>query len=207
MPYTVKQIVVKSSIDYENNESEEIWDLKLSQENDIYFYIEKTEDSEEDLKIEKIYIENIQINNYENTDNIKIYLATGNTLEDIYEGSEEKDVSENLEFTASTIDDVENQKICEDGGMICFRISNINIGEYVSSKDTELVFDGSILEKCGTSEEDIKFNVSFDFIIETSDGVKYKTTLSLELPVDNFEDSGTKTKIIDDFSDVVFKRE
>ena len=46
-----------------------------------------------------------------------------------------------------------------------------------------------------------------DLIIETNEGIRYKTNLKYELPTDKFENSGVKTKVINEFSDIIFKRE
>ena len=91
--------------------------------------------------------------------------------------------------------------------MIALRISNNKIGTYESDDDKEIKYDGSLLEKAEISEESLKFKVSMDIIIETSSGVRYKSTLEYDLPVGRFEESGSNTKVIEDFSDVIFKRE
>ena len=62
-------------------------------------------------------------------------------------------------------------------------------------------------EKAKIPEENLKFNISFDLVIEITSGVKYKSTLNYDLPTNSFKDSGTNTKVIEDFSNIIFKRE
>ena len=49
---------------------------------------------------------------------------------------------------------------------MAFRISTENIGKYVSDSDSEITYNGSLLSKSSINEEDIKFSISFDMIIE-----------------------------------------
>jgi len=115
--------------------------------------------------------------------------------------------NEKIEYLANSIDSLENHEICENGGMIALRIYNENIGTYKSTKDKKVIYDGSLLKKANINEDDLKFTISMDLIIETNEGIKYKTNLQYELPTDKFENSGVKMKVINEFSDVIFKRE
>lgn len=207
MPYHLKQVVLKSTIGSENIEGKSLWNLELSQNNDIYIYIEPNDNIEKDEKIEKVCIENIKIEGLENTDNIQILLPTGKTLDDIYDDSTKDYKKEKIEFIGNTADSLDRHEICEDGGMIALRIANNKIGNYESNEDKVIKYDGSLLEKAGISEESLKFKVSLDIIIETSSGINYKSSLEYELPVGDFQESGTNTKVIEDFSNVIFKRE
>lgn len=207
MPYNLRQVVIKSAIGSNNLEGDSIWNLELSQYNDIYIYIDPDENREENTKIEKVCIENIKFEGLENTENIQVLLPTGKSLDDIYDDSTKDYKNEKIEFIGNTLDSLDSHEICEDGGMIALRISNNKIGTYESDDDKEIKYDGSLLEKAEISEESLKFKVSMDIIIETSSGVRYKSTLEYDLPVGSFEESGSNTKVIEDFSDVIFKRE
>lgn len=207
MPYNLRQVVIKSAIGSNNLEGDSIWNLELSQYNDIYIYIDPDENREENTKIEKVCIENIKFEGLENTENIQVLLPTGKSLDDIYDDSTKDYKNEKIEFIGNTLDSLDSHEICEDGGMIALRISNNKIGTYESDDDKEIKYDGSLLEKAEISEESLKFKVIMDIIIETSSGVRYKSTLEYDLPVGSFEESGSNTKVIEDFSDVIFKRE
>ena len=207
MPYKLKEVVIKSSIDSTNINSKNLWDLELSQTNDIYIYIEKDKNNNQNEKIQSVSIENIEIKNYKGSDKIKVLLPTGNSLKDIYENSTKDYRNEKIEYIGSAIDSLENHEISENGGMIALRIYNQNIGKYQSSKDKKIIYDGSLLKKAKIDEENLKFIVAMDLIIETDSGIKYKTNLQYEMPVDKFEESGVKTKTIKEFSGVIFRRE
>ena len=101
---------------------------------------------------------------------------------------------------------MEKQEISKDGGMLAFRISNQELATYVSNDETEINYDGSLLKKAGISEEDIKITAKMDITIQVSQKEKYKGTLEVELPVENFEDKSIVDKQITDFSKVIFKR-
>ena len=90
--------------------------------------------------------------------------------------------------------------------MIAFRISNQNIGEYISNEGDEIKYDKSLLEKAGIDESELKFTAEIDLVIELSEDEKYKGTISLELPTDTFENRGSITTEITDTSKIIFKR-
>lgn len=206
MPFSLKQIIIKSSINYKDIKGKELWNLELSQDNDFYVYIEKNNGRDED-KIEKITIENIKINNELKIGELKVYLPTDNEVDTMYQKSTDNYMGRNLEYLAGEKDSVEGNIISKDGGMICFRVSSENIGTYKSSKAKKVTYDGNFLKEVGISEDDLFFNISFDLVIETNDGVKYRTNLNYDLPVDKFEDSNSRSKIIEDFSNIIFKRD
>ena len=57
----------------------------------------------------------------------------------------------------------------------------------------------------GVLNEDLKFKVSFDFIIEV-ENKSYKTNIVLDLPVEDLVGKKETHIEITDFSNVVFKR-
>ena len=66
--------------------------------------------------------------------------------------------------------------------------------------------DGTLLKKLNLTEEDVKFSVSFDFIIEVSKH-QYRAKINLQLPCGNIIEDGTASIEKTDMSDVIFKRE
>ena len=92
------------------------------------------------------------------------------------------------------------------GGVIGFRVVTKNLGEYKSNEDTEIRYDGSLLNKVGSTIDEVKSNISFDIIITTTDKVSYKTTVSLDLPVGDITQDGSSNIVIDNLEDLVFKR-
>ena len=206
MPFELKEIIIKSSINYKDVAGKEVWNLELSQDNDFYFYLEKNSENK-DIKIEKVSIENLRINTILKLGDLKVYIPTSNEIETMYKESKESYIGKDIVFKAGAVDNLSAQEISENGGMICFRISSEKIGTYKSSKAKKVTYDGNFLKELGIDEEDLQFSVNFDFIIETDDGVKYKTNLEYNLPVDKFEDSNSSSRVINDFSSTIFKRD
>ena len=83
MPYKLKEVIIKSSINSLNVDSNNLWDLELSQANDIYLYIESDKEKNKNEKIQRVNIENIEVKNYKRKDNIEVLLPTGNSLKNI----------------------------------------------------------------------------------------------------------------------------
>ena len=50
-----------------------------------------------------------------------------------------------------------------------------------SDKDEEIVHDGTLLNKLSLNNEQVKFKISFDFVIEISKH-SYKANVQLDLP-------------------------
>lgn len=204
IPFNISKILLVSSVDgKENNDSENIWDIDISQVNDVYIYLDRKDNSEEIIK--SVSFENFQ--NVLNSESIfKIYRPTGD-LEKLYTYSEEDYRDASICFIGDVKDDMKNLEISNIGGMCGFRVSNENLGKFVSNEESEEIsYDGKLLEKIGISEEDIKLQISFDIIIETNDGVRYKGNIILDMPGDNLIQDGKSTIEINDFENIVFKR-
>ena len=90
--------------------------------------------------------------------------------------------------------------------MLGFRLSLEDLGEYVSNDAQEITYDGKLLSNLGIDIEQIKFNVSFDITITTSDDISFKGNLKLDLPLDTVIEEGSSNKEITNFDDVIFKR-
>ena len=206
MPFQLDKIIIKSSIDAQSRESENLWDLSLSQNNDIYIYIKKSDNANDDEKIRKVKIEKITITDPNDLGNIKILLPTSNDIKTNYLQSTDDFLGKDIEYTANTTDNMNNREICQDGGMIAFRISNQEIGQYISNEGEEVQYNGSLLTIAGIEEKQIQFKVKMDLIIETTNDEKYKGEINLDLPVDSFGDNGVVDKEITDFSNIIFKR-
>ena len=145
-------------------------------------------------------------NNLNPESNFKVYRPTGD-LEKLYTYSEEDYRNSIIEFLGTIKDDMKNLEIANIGGMCGFRIANENIGEFISNEENqEVSYDGKLLEKIGVTEQDIKLQMSFDIIIETEDGIKYKGTIVIDMPGENLIQEGKSTIEINNFENVVFKR-
>lgn len=204
MPFTLEKIEIKSSIATQNRESTNLWDFDISQNNDIYMYIKKNEKIAENNKIKDVKIENIKTNN--KLGKIRILLPTSQEIKTNFAQSTDDYKETGFQYIGSKVDNMQTHEICQNGGLIAFRINNQGIGEYISNEGEEIKYGSPLLEKAKINEEDIQFTVEFDIIIETTNEENYKGTINFNLPVEKFGERGSVGKEITDFSKVVFKR-
>ena len=204
LPYNLSKIFIVSTVEGTPiDDGENIWNVALKQVNDLYFYIDKSEDTKETIK--QITLENFNITTVPQKGELAIYRPTGE-LENLYTHSEQNYLNESLTYTRAAIDELKTLEISNTGGVIGCRMSLDNLGTYISNDSTEIVYDGTLLEKIGVNIDELKFAVSFDILIETNANVTYKGTISLELPAEDVITNGSSNFEITDFSDVVFKR-
>ena len=204
LPYSISKILLVSTVNGSViDDPENIWNINVSQVNDMYMYIDKTEETDETIK--EIKFENFVINTAPKMGNLKILRPTGE-LANLYTYSSQDYLKEGLTYIGAAIDDMKSLEISNIGGVLGFRFLVDNLGNYVSKETEEVTYDGKLLAKLGVTVDDIKFNVSFDIIITTSDNINYKGTINLDMPVGDVVVEGASNKEITDFSNVIFKR-
>ncbi len=194
----------------ENNEAENqpeenyIWNEKVAQTNDLYIYLDKSEDYGKDDIIKSVKIENIQILQNVKLGKIQVYMP--NSLNDgFYKYSNEFLVNSALTYTGAAADNPKTLEICNQGGGIYISFANLGLDNYKSNEDEEIEQGGTILEKMNIQEEDLKFRVSFDLVIEVQDK-SYKANLVLDLPEEGIVGQKETHREITDFTNVIFKR-
>lgn len=184
MPFQVSKIMVISTLGgNEKEDTKNKWDLNLIQINDIYIDIIKNKNHNQGEIIDKVIIDNFKIEKAPQKGEIKIYRPTNEN--NIFNNKEEYKIENQLIYIGSDTSDIENMKIANQGGLIPLRYVNTNIGEYISNEDIEIRHDGTLLQKVGTTNEEIKFNISFDISIELRKEKKYKAKIELEMPIGN----------------------
>ena len=205
MPFTLSKITIMSTAEgIEREGSTEKWNLALYQNNDIYFSIEKNEGSQEAI-IESVIIENIEIVKLPSIGTVKTYMPNSSDGR-LFSYSEEYILEENkLTFAGATKSNSKTLEIGNQGGTAVIRFSNIDIGEYISDEDEEVIHNGTILKKVTENIEDIEFEVKFDLVINLGDK-KYKSNISLTLPCANLLEEGISRKEISGEENFVFKR-
>lgn len=194
----------------ENNEqqvTEEesyIWEKKVFQTNDICILLDKNEQFEEEQIMKSVKIENIQILQNVKAGKIQVYMP--NSLDDgMYKYTNDFLVSSTLTYTGAVADNKKALQIRNQGGCIYISFANVGLDEYKSNEDQEIQQGAYILEKMNIANEDLKFKVSFDLVIEVQDK-SYKTNVVLDLPVDDVVGQKETHTEITDFSNIVFKR-
>lgn len=204
LPFSISKILLVSTVDgHVVDDPANIWNIGVTQVNDIFMYIDKTIEGETTIK--EIKFENFDINKAPQKGKLKLLRPTGE-LSNLYTHSEQDYLNESITYTGGVIDDMKSLEIANNGGILGFRFSIEDLGSYVSNETQEIIYDGRLLSNLGIGIEEIKFNVSFDIIITTSNNVSYKGTIKLDMPVDTVIEEGSSSIEITDFSDVVFKR-
>ena len=217
MPFELGKIIVISSATTENidknqdnlnknqaNMENYLWQEKVIQTNDVYIYIDKNVNLKNEEIIKNVRIENIQI--LENVKLGKIQVYMPNSLNDgLYKYVNDFLVNSSLTYTGAAADNKKNLEIGNQGGCICISFANVGVGKYKSNDDTQIEQGAYILEKMNILNEDLKFTVSFDLIIEVQDKA-YKTNIKLDLPIEDIVGKKETHKEITDFSKVIFKR-
>lgn len=181
-----------------------IWKEDVVQTNDIYIYLDKNNDCKEQQAIRKVKIDNIQILKSVEIGKIQIYMPSSIENE-LYRYSNEYLVNSTLTYTGASADNKSALQIGNQGGCVALSFANIGLGTYKSNDDTEIQSGGTILEKLGVTDENLKFVVAFDITIEVEDK-SYKTTITLELPVEGIVGQKETHKEITDFKKNIFKR-
>jgi len=204
LPFELSKMIVVSTA--ESNEIEAAadtkWNFSVNQYNDIYLEIQKNDQYTKNTNIKNITFENFVIEKNSGAENIKLYRANseGKVVED-----EAHLVGSSLTYKGEKETNLDELKISNQGSIILLRSVNQNVCE-VRSNDEEIIHDGTLLAKGNTNSEDLNYKLSFDIIIETSRNIKYKGTITIDLPTGDVQTQGKTQLEKTDFSDVIFKR-
>ena len=140
MPFEVSKIMIISNAGgIQNTESQNRWDLNLVQNNDIYIDIIKNRNYKQEEIIDKIVIDNFEIQEAPQIGAIHIYRPNDETVN--FENNEEYKVENKLEYIGDENSDLADLKIANQGGLILIRYTNENLGNYTSNDDTEITHD------------------------------------------------------------------
>ena len=204
LPFNITKIIIAQNVEgIEKENQPERWNFLVSENNDIYIYIEKNSNYNKTEMIESVNINNIVINKNNTKGEPNCYKP----IQD--ENSMFNNLEENIITQITYIGDLESnikeQKISNQGGIVAFRYGISNISNYISN-DSEEVDYSKLLQLTNIVEDDIKTTISFDIIINLTTGKKYQTNINLDIPAKDVIEKGTNGIEITDFSDLVFKR-
>ena len=206
MPFNLSKIIVVSTAEGTETEGKKKWNFEVYQNNDVYIYIDKNENYNGNEKsIKSVKIENINITKAPVKGEVKTYMP--NSVDGrLFSYDEEYLVDGKLEYRGAAESNTKTLEIGNNGGSALIRFSNTGLGQYSSDKDKEIVHDGTLLKKIKVTEEETKFDVSFDLVI-TVDNCSYRANITMQMPCENIIEEGTCSIEKTDFSDLVFKRE
>ena len=205
LPFNIKKMNIISTAESDiKQDDEENWHAGILQENDVFIVIEKNENYKKLDTIKSIKLENFNISKSNEDMEVKIYRPKSNEFDYLY--SEEFQISDIIEFEGALETNLDNLQINNQGGTIGFSVAVENLGEYKFSLNEKVPSDGKLLAKAGLKTEDIEFTISFNLIIETGNGNKFKSNIILELPTGDILKEGVSTYEDTNLKEIVFKR-
>ena len=127
MPFELSKITVISSSEGKDKVVEASkWDFDINQNNDIYLYIEKNDNSNKQEIIKEIEINNINVEKNTEKGEIKIYKPTTAEEATIFSNKEENEI-QSIIYTGDLQSDLKQQKVSNQGGIIAFRYGLNNV--------------------------------------------------------------------------------
>lgn len=203
IPFQLSKIAIISSSEGKDKEATNTkWAFDVDQSNDIYIYIDKNEGYGKTEAIQSVEINNIQVE-AKKKEKIKIYRPDEQEENIIFKNKEENLV-QIIEYKGDVESNIKQLKISNQGGIIAFRCSHNNLVEYTSNE--EEIKHEELLKKAGIQQEDLESKLTFDLIIKLAEKKEYKTTIQLDMPVDNVIEKGTTSREITDLKNFIFKR-
>lgn len=207
LPFQISKVMmISNATGMQAEEPEHKWDLTIVQNNDIYIDIAKNKNYGKEEIIDKIILENFEIEEKPKKGNIVFY-GPQSYENGVYHNEETYEIKDKMELTGNeNQSDMKNLQISNQGGLILIRAVNTNLGQYTSDEQEEIRHDGTLIQKIGLTKEDVKFKISFDLSVELKSEKKYKTHIELELPNGNLVSEGITNHQITGVENFVFKR-
>ena len=206
LPFEITNMLIVSTADGIGKEDpNNRWNLSILQNNDIYIDIKNKSYNGKNDSIKKIVLENFTITNGPQEGEPKIYHPV-NDKDLIYLYKDENLVYDKIEYNVAPTNNIKKLEIARNGGIVSFSSCSYNVATYISNDENEIKYDATLLNKVGINEEEVKYEINFDIIVEMESSKKYKSSINLNLPLDNLLQKGTIKMEIKDFSNIVFKR-
>ena len=205
MPFNLSKIVVGSMVVSEDTELSTIsTENNIIQNNGVYIEIKKNENYGKDAIIKKVEIANIEVVGQPQKGEIKIYFPSTKENRKFIYSNEHILEGNTLTYNGANKSDTSTLEINNQGGTIAIAFGNTGLGKYSLTTES-LTIDGTMLKTMNITNEDIKFSVNFDLIIHT-EGKKFKTRITLDLPVGDIINNGVASLEITDMNKYIFKR-
>lgn len=205
MPFNISKISIISTSEGKDKQVEgNKWAFDIDQNNDIFLYIEKNENYKKEETIKSIVLDNVNVQKNSENGEIKIYKPDATNETQMFTNKEEN-VENSIEYLGETESNFKNLKISNQGDILAFRCSIINIASYQSNEEQE-INHGELLKKSGLTMENLKGKVSFDVTINLDSGKSFKTTINVDIPAGDIIENATASTEITDFNEVIFKR-
>ena len=204
-PFSLSKISIISNIEGTDVEdSQNKWNLKADQNNDIYLYIKKNENYKYIETISSVLLNNFKVEEQPKIGNLQLFKPDSNLDSVIFKNNDDNK-ADSIEYTGDTDSSIKEMKISNQGGLIVFRYAVSDIGNYISNDD-EQINHSELLKKLSVNNDDLKFKISFDITINLDSKKSYKANMSLDLPIGNVVDDGMQSTENNDLDSIVFKR-
>ena len=204
-PFSLSKISIISNIEGTDVEdSQNKWNLKADQNNDIYLYIKKNENYKYTETISSVLLNNFKVEEQPKIGNLQLFKPDSNLDSVIFKNNDDNK-ADSIEYTGDTDSSIKEMKISNQGGLIVFRYAVSDIGNYISNDD-EQINHSELLKKLSVNNDDLKFKISFDITINLDSKKSYKANMSLDLPIGNVVDDGMQSTENNDLDSIVFKR-
>lgn len=204
MPFEVSKIIITCITDGEDIEdNKNRWNKNISQNTDIYIYIEKNKEYKKTETIENVIIKNMTVADAPKKGKLT-FLRPSNNENLVFENKDEYKLPE-IVFKGDMETQTQNLKISNQGGKVAFRCANLNVCNYVSNQGKEIKYD-DILSQMKVTYEDLKAVINFDLEIKLNSGKKYSANIKLDIPTEDVINKGSTGKEITDLKNIVFKR-
>lgn len=203
-PFKISKMVVVSSAKTKNLQlQEETYSADIVQNNDIRIAIEKNSEYKKEAIINKVTLNNFQIDKKDTMGNIEIYRPSQGIK--MYEYIPQYNVQDTIEYIGEQETYIKGEilQIANQGGIIDFSVILNNIGKVVYNENEALKVDGTLLKQIGI--EKLEYKISFDLIIELESGIRLKSKITLDLPTGDILENGIETLEESDLK-IVFKR-
>lgn len=205
LPFYISKISIISNVEgIDDEDTTNKWNLAVNQNNDIYIYIKKNDEYKDTEIIESVRLDNFNIQQNSKVGEIKL-LKPNNNIESVIFKNVAENETDKIEYIGSMDSSIKEMKISNQGGLVVFRYAINNIGNYISNDD-EQINHSELLKKLNVNNDDLKFKVSFDIYINLKEKRNYKSSIELELPVNDVVNQGTQSMEDTDLNNIVFKR-
>ena len=204
-PFSLSKISIISNIEGTDVEdSQNKWNLKANQNNDIYLYIKKNENYKYTETISSVLLNNFKVEEQPKIGNLQLFKPDSNLNSVIFKNNDDNK-ADSIEYTGDTDSSIKEMKISNQGGLVVFRYAVSDIGNYISNDDGQ-INHSELLKKLSVNNDDLKFKISFDITINLDSKKSYKANMSLDLPIGNVVDDGMQSTENNDLDSIIFKR-
>lgn len=194
--FSINKIVFFSSCDSKNKTSSP---TNFTIENlyaytDIALFINNnSEENTTENTLKNVKISNIKITKEPTLGKASLYYKSVENFAKS-ELNENNIIDTELEFEITSEDEADFSKPvlfnnCANPITICYINQNIKTDYTMTDTQNPITYNGKLLERCGVSIQSIETSISFDIEIENNENQKFITTVYLNIPYENEEES------------------